>query len=200
MILKISHTLKNLPPAVIIPLAAGEPLQRALNSIASATGTPAALIEADFKAEPGEVQILYKDSTRFFLLGLGQSPAFQDVLKAFRSLSGKNRQKLPAAIGISLLHGNLSGNAAIWVEAALNGLALGTYQIGRYKKIPNGNGHVLSGPNASVELLVEESLAEKGQQAARRGLAVAETQMSIFHLVNAPSNKKTPESLAQWAL
>ncbi|MCB0599156.1 MAG: leucyl aminopeptidase [Lewinellaceae bacterium] len=200
MILKISHTLKNLPPAVIIPLAAGEPLQRALNSIASATGTPAALIEADFKAEPGEVQIVYKDSTRFFLLGLGQSPAFQDVLKAFRSLSGKNRQKLPAAIGISLLHGNLSGNAAIWVEAALNGLALGTYQIGRYKKIPNGNGHVLSGPNASVELLVEESLAEKGQQAARRGLAVAETQMSIFHLVNAPSNKKTPESLAQWAL
>ena len=200
MILKITPTLKNLPPTVIVPVAAGESLPAAIRAMADATGIEETLVETDFKAEQGEVQLLYKDTIRFFFLGLGQSPTFQDVLKAFRSFSNKYRQKLSETVGISLLHQNLSGDAATWVEAAVNGLALGAYQIGRYKKVPNGNGHVLAGPHASIEILVEQSLAESCERAAQHGWAIAETQMSIFHLVNAPSNKKNPADLAQWAL
>lgn len=200
MILKINHTLKSLPPTVIIPLAAGDPLPKALQAIASTAGG-GPLIEADFKADPGEVQLLYKGETRFFLLGLGQSPAFHDVLKTFRSFSHKYRQKLSPDLGVSFLHDNLSAaDAATWTEAAVNGLALGTFQIGRYKNAPNENGHVLGSPDATVTVLVEESQAKACVAAARRGLAIAETQMDIFHLVNAPSNKKNPETLAQWAL
>ncbi|MCB0565781.1 MAG: leucyl aminopeptidase [Phaeodactylibacter sp.] len=200
MILKITPTLKNLPPTVIVPVAAGESLPAAIRAMADATGIEETLVETDFKAEQGEVQLLYKDTIRFFFLGLGQSPTFQDVLKAFRSFSNKYRQKLSEKVGVSLLHQNLSGDAAIWVEAAVNGLILGTYQIGRYKKTPNGNGHVLAGPNASIEILAEQSSAKNCERAARHGLAIAETQMSVFHLVNAPSNKKNPADLAQWAL
>lgn len=200
MILKITNTPKNLPPVVIVPVASGEGLPAAIQAVASAADMDAALITADFRAEHGEVQLLYTASTRFFLLGMGAKPAFQDVLKAFRSFSGKYRQKLGAETGISLLHQNLSGAAAIWVEAAVNGLALGAYRIGRFKKMPDGNGHPLSAPDATLEILAEQSLAASCEQAARRGLAIAETQMSIFDLVNAPSNKKNPSDLAQWAL
>lgn len=201
MILKISSALENLPPVVIVPVAVGN-LQAAARAVAPAAGIDAELITADFKAEQGEVHLIYKGETRLFLLGLGQAPAFPDVLKAFRSFSHKNRQKLPAHLGISLLHQNRSGDAAIWVEAAVNGLALGAYQIGHYKKAPNANGqsHSLAAPGATVDILVEENRAESCEQAARRGLAIAETQMEIFRLVNAPSNKKNPETLAQWAL
>jgi len=200
MVLKIASTLKNLPQAVIIPVAAGKPLKQAAAAVASAAGADAALIEADFQAEQGEVHLLYHGTTRIFLLGLGNKPGFPDLLKTFRSFSHKYRQKLPHRIGISLLHNNLSGKAATWIEAAINGLALGTYQIGQYKKASNEHSHVLAGPEACVEIMVEESLAESCEQAARQGLAIAETQMSIFRLVNAPGNKKSPESLAQWAL
>ncbi len=199
MILKITYALKSLPPVVIVPVAAGN-LQAAARAVAPAAGIDAELITADFKAEQGEVHLIYKGGSRIFLLGLGQPAAFPDVLKAFRSFSHKYRQKLPAHLGISLLHQNLSGDAATWVEAAVNGLALGAYRIGHYKKAPNGHSHSLAAPDATVEILVEENQANSCEQAARQGLAIAETQMEIFRLVNAPSNKKNPEVLAQWAL
>lgn len=200
MVLKITPTLKSLPAAVIVPVAAGDALKRTAAAIASSTGASAALIEEDFKAEQGEIHTLYQGAVRFFLLGLGNAPGFQEILKTFRSFSHKFRQKLPPRIAVSLLHDNLSGDAATWTEAAVNGLALGAYQIGHYKTTTANNGHVLARPDAGLAILVEEKLAAGCRKAARQGLAVAETQMRIFQLVNAPSNKKTPQSLAQWAM
>ncbi len=200
MVIKFPDTLKSLPAAIIIPLAAGGPLEPALGHIARTVGQPPAMLHQDFKADQGEVHTLYHEQQRYYLLGLGQNPSFPEILKAFRSFSHKYRQKMGAPLGISLLHGNLSGEAPSWVEAAVNGLILGSYSIGRFKNSGNAGPHPLAGAGASLEILADEDLREECLEAANRGQQMAETQMRIFDLVNAPSNKKNPESLAQWAL
>ena len=200
MVITFSTTLKSLPAAVLIPVAAGDSLDPALNFLAAETGQAARLLRQDFKAEQGEVQILYQQERRFYLLGLGKNPAFSEVLKAFRSFSHKYRQKMATPIAISLLHGNLSGDAASWVEAAINGLLLGAYSIGRFKNKDNGTPHPLAQPDVMVQILAEEGHKTPCLDAAARGREMAQTQMRIFDLVNAPSNKKNPESLAQWAV
>ena len=194
MVITFSTTLKSLPAAVLIPVAAGDSLDPALNFLAAETGQAARLLRQDFKAEQGEVQILYQQERRFYLLGLGKNPAFSEVLKAFRSFSHKYRQKMATPIAISLLHGNLSGEAASWVEAAINGLLLGAYSIGRFKNKDNGTPHPLAQPDVMVQILAEEGHKTPCLDAAARGREMAQTQMRIFDLVNAPSNKKNPES------
>lgn len=200
MLITFSNTLRNLPAAVIIPLAASESLEPALNKIAQATGQPAALLRQDFKADQGEVHTLYMQQQRYFLLGLGAHPSFAEVLRAFRSFSHKHRQKMACSIGVSLLHDNLSGDASLWAEAATNGLLLGAYAIGRFKNQPPHQVHPLAQADARLDIIADENLEAQCLAAADKGRQMAETQMRIFDLVNAPSNKKNPESLAQWAL
>ena len=158
MLITFSNTLRNLPAAVIIPLAASESLEPALNKIAQATGQPAALLRQDFKADQGEVHTLYMQQQRYFLLGLGAHPSFAEVLRAFRSFSHKHRQKMACSIGVSLLHDNLSGDASLWAEAATNGLLLGAYAIGRFKNQPPHQVHPLAQADARVDIIADENL------------------------------------------
>ena len=191
MILKITDTLKNLAPAAIIPIAAGAPFQKAIAAVANAAGLSPEMIETDFKAAQGEVQPLYNGTQRYYLLGLGEAPGFAEILKCFRSFSYKYRQKIQAQLGISFLHDNLSGDISTWAEAAVNGLLLGSYKIGLYKSEAGAKHHALRTEEAQLSLGIEAGLANDCQQAAKRGQAVAETQMKAFDLVKcAPVNKK----------
>lgn len=199
MKIEIQHSLSGQPDTTIIPIT-GENLSEALGKIAEKTGVDIHHLFSDFKAEAAEVYLLYGSrNQRYFLLGLGEKPDFAQVLKAFRSFAHKYRSKLHARLGLSLLHDNFRGWKTHWAEAAANGLALGTYQIGKFKT-SNGDIHPLATPEASLVLMLEASTAEEARAAAEKGQMVAETQMSIFDLVNAPSNKKQPSVLGEWAL
>ncbi len=199
MKIEIKHSLEAQPETTIIPIS-GESLSEALPSIAAETGIDTHQLFADFKAEPAEVHLLYRSaSSRYFLLGLGEKPDFPQVLRAFRSFAFKWRQKLEPAIGISFLHHNSQGWPANWTEAAANGLILGTYTTGKFKTSGDDD-HPFRSPDASLTLLTEAAEAAAARTAAERGQMVAETQMAIFDLVNAPSNKKLPTDLGDWAL
>lgn len=199
MIIKVNHRLEGEATTAIIPLAAGDRLEATLESLAEVTNSQSAMLQQDFKAEHGEVLLLYRGAMRYFLLGLGNAPAFPDVLKAFRSFSHKYRQKLPSHLAINFLYGNAASQPAPWVEAAVNGLILGTYHIGQFKNMANGSPHPLTNGGAMLEILTTEPMVAGCQQAAARGQQMAETQLRIFDLVNAPGNKKSPESLGEWA-
>jgi len=121
------------------------------------------------------------------------------VLKSFRVLSYKYKQKLSRETAISLLHQSLPEDPALWIEAAVNGLALGAYQIGRHKTGGNAEPHPLKDPDATLLLYLPENLQQTGMAAARKGFEIAEIQQRIFDMVNAPANKKTPADLAAWA-
>lgn len=200
---KLRHTATSFPDALIVPVAQQTGLEAVLSLVADLTDTPIELLKSDFKAGARELQTLYfteeNKRKRLYLLGLGESPRTNDVLNAFRSLVFKRKANLPTKLGLSFLHKNAPENPAPWVEAAINGLLLGRYDIGLYKtdKKPEDG---FDPDKFHVEVLVDAPHLEVATVAVQRGQAFAQTHFEIFDLVNAPANKKTPQVLADWAV
>ena len=199
----LSHSVQNYPDLLIVPIASREESIACLKSISAITKIPLEVLEDDFKAEHKESHTLYfqeqDTSKRIVLLGLGKQPGFKEIISAFRSFSHRRKTPLPPSTGISFIFGNAEHASAQWVEAAVNGLLLGNYEIGLYKtKVDNKTS--LANPDLNVQIFVEQKQQPAAQKAIDKGIGIAATQMEIFDLVNAPSNKKTPQTLADWAL
>lgn len=153
-----------------------------------------------FKAENGDPLLIYTDKgRRILLLTLPEPLRFGSCLKTFKLLSNKRRTFFNAPVTLDF---RLFPEEQIEMlsDAAVNGLLLGSYEIGKYKQ-DNGRGeHPLSLGSAQISLLVPESRVDVAREGARIGEATAHTQLSIIDLVNAPSNKKTPQVLVDWAV
>lgn len=199
MTFSVKHSTAESSAPVLIPVKKDSRRDAVLDTIEDLTGLSAAQLKRDFSADAGAVHLIYdRQGRRYYLLGLGESAAFADILKAFRSFSHKYRDNLEGQIGINFLLSEESSGTS-WVEPAINGLFLGAYRIGRFKSNPKAP-HPLDTPSSSIELFVSPSQKDNALQAAERGRAIAETQRSILDLVNAPSNKKIPSELGKWAL
>ncbi len=201
----ILHQIIATPDVLIVPVAKNQDLEKVLSLVAEKTNLPKDFITADFKAGLKDVHTLYftegTSNKRILLLGLGENPGSLDLIGAFRSLLFKRKTSLPGSLGVSFLHGNVPANAAAgWVEAAVNGLALGFYDIGLYKTEEKKDASALTSETAGIEIFIDKEHAAAARQAALKGRTLAETQLEIFNLVNAPANKKTPQTLADWAL
>ncbi|MEM1357386.1 MAG: leucyl aminopeptidase family protein [Bacteroidota bacterium] len=81
------------------------------------------------------------------------------------------------------------------VAALIGGLLLGTYRPGRWKE--ETEAHPLATPE---RILAVGDLSESGQAQLEREVILAETQLRIIALVDAPANIKRPQYLAEWAL
>jgi len=195
----VLNSLDQLPPALIVPMMNNGAQEAVLQSLAAFTGLDAEMLRQDFKAELAEVHPLYLQGKRLYLLGLGNKPQFTDVQKAFRSFSHKMKQKVTTPLGISFMHDNLPTVPVAWAEAAVNGLLLGSYHLGRFKT-SNSDKHPLDHPEAEIQIYIDEQYTDSVQKVVQRAERIATTQMSIYDLVNAPSNKKIPDDLANWAL
>ncbi len=169
--------------------------------VAEKTGVPADLIKNDFKAGAKEIHTLYftenKQNKRIYLLGLGEAPRSIDVLNAFRSFVFKRKANLPTNLNVSFLHKNAPENPANWVEASINGLLLGRYDIGLYKTSKKQED---AATDFNIEIAVAEEHLPAATEALKRGEAFAGTHAKIFNLINAPANKKTPQMLADWVV
>ena len=192
------NTLNEEQDVLLIPVAGAAMLDAVLAKLATESAISPQLIKADFEGKKGDIQIIYQNNTRIFLVGLGETPDLSTIVRCFRRLSYKSKEHLPSCLGISLLHNNQPEDIEIWLEAIVNGLLLGSYQIGQFKTEQEA-AHPIAAESAELQLYIPSALVEIGQKAAFRGQAFAETQMSIFKLVNAPSNKKQPIHLAAWA-
>ncbi len=149
----------------------------------------------DFKAEAKQTYFFYQGNQKVFFLGLGKSPQESDYIKVLRSFFYKQKKDLPDTVALNL---SLGGIETEWISAIVNGVVLGDYDLGLYKT--EGISPTFFGKNTSLQIVVEEANAELAQQQAFRGEATAWTQIRIMDLMNAPSNKKSPESLGNWAL
>ncbi|MEY3367561.1 MAG: hypothetical protein RI973_716 [Bacteroidota bacterium] len=189
--------------SLLVPVVQNSGTDAVHELISQMTGIPADLVKADFKATLKEVQTLYysreNQSRRIFLLGLGEKPRNSDIINAFRSFVHKRKTNLPQEIAVSFMHGTAPEQLAAWVECAANGLLLGCYDIGRYKTNNNKEG-VPKLLLETVHLALPEEQLAPARQSLDKGVATAQTQLRIFDLVNAPANKKTPQTLADWAL
>ena len=143
-----------------------------------------------FKAEKGEV---WWPSEREVWLGLGKAPKLPAILKIFRSLFFKRKDRWPEQIVL-----DAKGKSASWIEGAVNGMMLGGYNIQLYKSEPK----VFStffGAAGRLFILTDE-ISEESGEAIDLAQKTAVTQMRIMDLMNAPGNYKTPEILADWAI
>ncbi len=191
------------PDTVIVPVAESNDLEKILLEISAVTHVPSEFLKSDFKANAKELfQFYYSykgQSKRFLLLGMGENPRSIDVLNAFRALIFKRKKNLPTTFAISYGFGNAPENPSDWIEAAVNGIMLGLYDIGLYKTTEKEEGAIRP-EEISLDILIQDGTENTAPSAARKGLSIAQTHVEIFNLVNAPSNKKTPEVLANWAV
>jgi len=198
MILRTNSQLDELKGIWVIPVFQEDLSDSFFKAVEATCGDRPSFLKTDFKAEHGELLPLYANGGNVYLLGLGRKRSFSSVLKAFRSFSFKQKEKLSPEISLSILHENAGSDPEMLIEAAVNGLLLGTYQIGKFKQEKEDN-HPFCEESACLNLFVKESHIEPLNQAAERGLEVAKTQLKTYDLVNAPGNKKTPQDLSSWA-
>ncbi len=199
----LSHSVSNHPDLTIVPVAKNESSDQVYSAISAITQIPYDLIKADFNAELKEVHALYftEDGKikRILLLGLGKNPGVNEVSNAFRSFVFKRKSNFNGTLGISFIYKNAPSDPSGWVESAVTGFLLGKYDIGLYKTEKNGE----EKPYDEIEKIDIFATKENGgdvRTAMQKGQSLAETQLEIFDLVNAPSNKKNPQTLANWAL
>lgn len=147
------------------------------------------IIENDgFKAKVGETRTLYtpgQSAARTVLFGLGKQEKFTDaqlrraISKAARA--ARSLKKTEVAIALGELN----------VEAATEGLILGLARYSDFKKDED------SSEIEAVTCLVSD--AATATEEIKRAQIIAGATLHCRDLVNTPSNRKSPESLARVA-
>ncbi|RDB06258.1 leucyl aminopeptidase [Runella aurantiaca] len=156
----------------------------------------AIFLKEDFKAEAKQVVTIYENGRKVYLVGLGKTPKEADFIKTLRSFFYRQKRNLPNVIAIDLKTGGIENE---WIEVVANGCILGDYDLGLYKT-KKKEGLTIFDKAARLQIVVAEDAIEWATQQAQRGEAIAQTQIRIMDLMNAPSNKKSPQSLAEWAV
>lgn len=143
-----------------------------------------------FTGKKNEVQWLFTEKQTIVLFGIGEADSSATaIIRSFRHFANRYAEKLTSKLAVYTHH--LEDQT---VEYAVNGLLLGTYQIGQFK---TEEAPVHAFEQKDAELLIYSD--QEVMAFAEKGKATAETQMSILNIVNAPANKKTPQILAEWA-
>jgi len=143
-----------------------------------------------FKAEKGEV---WWYSSNELWLGLGKEPKTASLIKIFRTLFFKRKDRWPQQITL-----DTRNFLPEWIEVAINGIALGGYDLQLYKTDPKALSTFFGEQGRLLILTDSESEEVNGAIDLARKTAVV--QMRIMDLMNAPGNYKTPEVLASWAV
>lgn len=141
-----------------------------------------------FKAEKGE---MWWYSSRELWIGLGKSPQLPAIIKIFRSLFFKRKDRWPEEIVL-----DCKGRTPEWIENAVNGIIIGGYDLQLYKTEPKPLSAFFNTGTLSV---LTENHSPEIDEALIVAQKTARVQMRIMDLMNAPSNYKTPATLAQWA-
>ena len=197
---KISYDLKKTPQTIIIPFAKSAGLSKTLASFAKKEGIPSNIIGQFTGDAKTSLLVSGKTAEIIYLVGLGETPNFADVVAVFRSFAFRQKSKIAHQIGVSFLHGNDPGTSemSVWVEGTVNGLRLGTYDIGLFKTKKNEK-HPFDKKGARLSIYCGKKYQKVIRDAVEKGAATAETQLNIFDLVNAPGNKVIPATLAKFA-
>ena len=191
MKINVINDHKSSVKVIILPFLQDEHFENLLQKSSQDFGVNFELLKQDFKAESKEIHVIYSpQNQKIICLGLGKNPNSSDIIKAFRTLFFKQKSKLSAEVTI-----DVSSLPESLTEYAVIGSMLGGYDLDLYKT-EKKNSFPIFEKEGIINVL---SSKKNAQMLADRGKAISKTQMQIFDLMNAPANKKTPQSLAKWA-
>lgn len=142
-----------------------------------------------FKAEKGE--IWWYSSTELWF-GLGKKPGLPSLIKLFRTLFFKRKDRWPDQIILEA-----TDVSPEWLEVALNGILLGGYDLQLYKSDPKPLSAFFGDKGKLWILTSGQSFAKDAAIVLAR--ETASVQIRIMDLMNAPGNYKTPAMLGDWA-
>ncbi len=142
-----------------------------------------------FRADKGEI---WWTGTDELWLGLGANPKLPELIKTFRMLFHKGKERWPQKL---MLDGR--GKSAAWIEMAVNGIILGGYDMQLYKTEPKKYSSFF-GEEGQLFILVD-TLSDEIINKIVTAQITADVQLKVMDLMNAPGNKKQPEMLAEWA-
>lgn len=142
-----------------------------------------------FSGKSGEVWWPGEDE---LWLGTGPSATSSSIRKIVRKLFHQRKYDWPPAVSVEV-----SGLDHPTIEAVINGVMLGGYDIRLYKteRPPLST---LFGPDGRLVLV--RGAASGLESLIGRAQKTAEVQLRVMDLMNAPGNKKNAVTLAQWAL
>ena len=143
-----------------------------------------------FKAEKGEI---WWYSSQELWLGIGKAPKLSSLIKIFRSLFFKRKDRWPNEIIL-----DARDFSAAQIEVVVNGIILGGYNLQLYKSEPKIFSDFF-GEKGKLSVLVSEQ-STKITNAILLASQTAEVQIRIMDLMNAPGNYKTPSMLGEWAV
>ena len=200
MTIKISAKANPKTKTIIIPLLAKSHLSNTLITLDKKYGTNCISFEKEFRAN--NITVLSfaskKGNYKVYLLKLNEALHFKQIELTFKVFAYRQKEQLSTPIAIDfnfLFLQKKSINKHIVIEAAVNGWILSTYQIGLYKTVPKKK----TAKSITLELLLEKDKGNSFQKSINTAKAIAEAQLQILDLVNAPGNKVTPKALANWA-
>ena len=154
----------------------------------------AASVQGDFKGDLHETLLLYGDGRKHLLLGLGEKTGLNGLLKAFRKAFYTNKAKLGSRVSV-----DLTGFDAAQTEAILLGIYGGGYNLKLYQTTQLETALFYTDAG-ELHILVAEPDLTAAQEAGRRAGIIWDAQRDMLDLMNAPSNYKTPQTLADWAV
>jgi leucyl aminopeptidase len=192
--MKINHIsqLKSDTKVVIFSFLQDDNFEIHLQKVSNDFDLNFELVKQDFKADLKEFQVVYSpNNQKIILLGLGKNPNSYDIIKAFRTLFLKQKSKFPNEVAI-----DVQNLPEAWAEYVVIGSMLGGYDLDLYKTEDKKTFPVFT-KEGIINIL---STSETTEKAIIRGKAISKTQMQMFDLMNAPANKKTPQTLAKWAI
>lgn len=190
------NTISKLESAktLIIPFIKDDKLEEQLIKRAKLIGYEMEELGNNFSAAAKETLIVAtprKKYNKVIFFGLGKNPTTKEVITAFRSLLKNNKKKLSGEVVV-----DLKGNADL-AELIANGVCLASYEIGMLKTREEEEKTVFNN-GTKFSFWITANQEDKIKKSIARGLATAETQMNIMGLVDAPSNYKTPQMMADF--
>ncbi|MGA0559251.1 leucyl aminopeptidase family protein [Larkinella sp. VNQ87] len=180
---------------LIIPVAQTDELANVLDALASRLNLPASALQHDFKADFKEALPVYQpDGRKIYLLGLGKEPSAMIWLRAFRDLFFRQKNRLTETVSV-----DLSDFDAEFIESVVLGIRWGGYDLKLHVTDKPQPGEFY-GDEGHLEIVIAENQQETAQPILARADALATTHRQMLDLMNSPSNYKTPQTLADWAV
>jgi leucyl aminopeptidase len=200
--MKITVHDKNAHEISLVLLKQDDSLSAHLAVIAETIGCNPKDLQLDFKADAKEFLALYANSPKsgkIYLLGIGKKIEFAGIQAVTRAFCHRFKAKLPENISLDLTY-LPEEQCAMTTDAAVAGMLLGLYNFSKFKAAALADTPIVFGTeNSTLQIRVAQNQKANAITAIKKAVIMSESQLQIFDLVNAPSNMKTPEMMADFA-
>lgn len=139
-----------------------------------------------FQGKKNTHHIAEYDNKLVLFLGIGATPDYKTIKHIYRR-AFHHHKKLFKNTATLIFPDDFHKE---WIQAAINGLALGSYQLGHFKSEKEKN--LLFDDDFELKILSHSDV----QVQAEKGLKIAKAQLAVFHWVDLPPNEITPEFFA----